>query len=52
MKTKLIVIGLAAVTLLSFTVASSAKKVAAAKAKTEFKTSSQSGFALEDKDQF
>ncbi|MFM9837693.1 MAG: hypothetical protein ACKVOQ_05470 [Cyclobacteriaceae bacterium] len=50
MKTKLTIIAIAAVTLLSFTVASS-KKTATAKTQTEAK-SNQSGFALQDKDQF
>jgi hypothetical protein len=50
MKTKLTIIAIAAVTLLSFTVASSKKTVAA---KTQIETkSNQSGFALQDKDQF
>jgi hypothetical protein len=50
MKTKLTIIAVVAVTLLSFTVGSP-KKPTTAKTKNETK-STQSGFALQDKDQF
>jgi maltose-binding protein MalE len=50
MKTKLTIIAVVAVTLLSFTVTTS-KKSEAQKTKSEAK-SNQSGFALQDKDQF
>lgn len=50
MKTKLTIIAIAAITLLSFTVASTKKDVVA-KNQNEVK-SSQSGFTLQDKDQF
>ena len=50
MKTKVTIIAIAAITLLSFTVASS-KKIADAKNQNEAKTS-QSGFTLQDKNQF
>jgi hypothetical protein len=50
MKTKLTIIAIAAVTLLSFTFTSS-KKATVTKAQNETK-SNQSGFALQDKDQF
>jgi hypothetical protein len=51
MKTKLIIIALAAVTLLSFTVASTRKAVAA-KSQNEANNTTTSGFALQDQDQF
>lgn len=50
MKTKLTIIAIAAITLLSFTVASTKKSVVA-KNQNEVK-SSQSGFTLQDKNQF
>ena len=50
MKTKLTIIAIAAITLLSFTVAST-KKVTVTKNQNEVK-SSQSGFTLQDKNQF
>ncbi|MCA4896341.1 MAG: hypothetical protein ING84_15180 [Cytophagales bacterium] len=50
MKTKLTIIAIATVTLLSFTFTSS-KKATVAKTQNETK-SNQSGFALQDKDQF
>jgi len=50
MKTKLTIIAIAAITLLSFTVGST-KKSTVVKNQTEAK-SSQSGFTLQDKDQF
>ena len=50
MKTKLTIIAIAAITLLSFTVASS-KKAADTRNQNEAKAS-QSGFTLQDKNQF
>lgn len=50
MKTKLTIIAIAAVTLLSFTFTSS-KKTVVTKTQNETK-SNQSGFELQDKDQF
>ncbi len=50
MKTKLTIIAIAAVTLLSFTFTSS-KKAVVTKTQNEVK-SNQSGFELQDKDQF
>lgn len=49
MKTKFVIIALAALTLLSFTVVSSKK---AASEKVQTKANNESGFALQDRDQF
>lgn len=49
MKTKLVVIALAAVVLLSFTVVSNKKTVID---KSQSKSNNESGFALQDRDQF